>query len=88
MKVVFLKGFEKEIAKITDRKLASSIDQFIRSVEYASGLRVIPNLKKLKGHPSAYRFRIGNYRIGFYFSNEVVTFAAIGDCKDIYKKFP
>ncbi|MEG3988445.1 type II toxin-antitoxin system RelE/ParE family toxin [Microcoleus sp. S28C3] len=46
------------------------------------------NLKKLKGEDNAYRFRVGDYRIGFYFDGETVTFARVLHRKDIYRYFP
>ncbi|MBK5280077.1 MAG: plasmid stabilization protein [Bacteroidia bacterium] len=88
MNIVFLKGFEKEISKINDKKLALSIKLIIASVGSATELASIPNLKKLKGHKNAFRIRIGNHRIGIYFLNGVVTFAAFDHRKDIYAKFP
>lgn len=88
MNIVFLKGFEKEISKIHDKKLALSIKLIITTVTLAHDLTSIPNIKKLKDHKNAYRIRMGNHRIGFYFLNGVVTFAAFDHRKDIYTKFP
>ena len=88
MNIVFLKGFEKEISKINDKKLALSIKLIITTVTVSQDLASIPNVKKLKGHKNAYRIRIGNHHIGFYFLNGVVTFAAFDHRKDIYTKFP
>ncbi|WP_373535044.1 type II toxin-antitoxin system RelE/ParE family toxin [Microcoleus sp.] len=50
-------------------------------------LQTIVNLKKLKGD-NTYRFRVGDYRIGFYFDGETVTFARVLHRKDIYRYFP
>jgi mRNA-degrading endonuclease RelE of RelBE toxin-antitoxin system len=51
-------------------------------------LQAIINLKKLKGDDNAYQLRIGDYRIGFYFDGETVTFARVLHRKDIYRYFP
>ncbi|VXD20543.1 putative toxin RelE2 [Planktothrix serta PCC 8927] len=51
-------------------------------------LQTIINLKKLKGDDNAYRLRVGDYRIGFYFDGETVTFARVLHRKDIYRYFP
>ncbi|MBE9160942.1 type II toxin-antitoxin system RelE/ParE family toxin [Tychonema sp. LEGE 06208] len=51
-------------------------------------LQTIVNLKKLKGDDNTYRFRVGDYRIGFYFDVETVTFARVLHRKDIYRYFP
>jgi len=88
MKVEFLKGFEKDLLRINDKKLAIMILHSIYLFENAQHLGDIPNLKKLKGHSTAYRYRKGKYRIGFYFENNTITFAAFAPRNKIYKKFP
>ena len=88
MKVLFVKAFEKEISKIKDKRLALSVRFIINTLETSTSLRAVPNVKKLEGHKFAYRIRLGDYRIGFYYQNDVVTLAAFGFRKDIYKKFP
>ena len=37
----------------------------------ANNLTEIPNIKQLKGHSSAFRYRKGKYRIGFYLEDEI-----------------
>ncbi len=88
MRVLFVKAFEKEISKIKDKKLALSVQFIINTIAASESLRTVANVKKLEGHKFAYRIRLGHYRIGFYYQNDVVTFAAFGYRKDIYKKFP
>jgi mRNA interferase RelE/StbE len=51
-------------------------------------LNNIPNLKKPIGHKSAYRVRLGDYRVGFFYENHKIIFARIIHRKDIYKSFP
>jgi mRNA interferase RelE/StbE len=51
-------------------------------------LSEIQNVKKIKGHKTAYRYRKGKYRIGFYFEDNQVIFAAFAPRDKIYKKFP
>lgn len=57
-------------------------------MESIDSLDEIPNIKKLKGHKSAYRIRIGDYRLGFFFENTTIIFARFVHRKDIYKIFP
>lgn len=68
------KSFNKDIEKIKDRKLALKIKDAILSVENANMLNHIHNIKKLKGDPNAYRIRIGDYRLGFFFKNFVFLY--------------
>ena len=65
MKVEFLKGFEKDLLRTQDKRLAKMILHSIHLFENAKCLEEIPNIKKLKGHSTAYRYRKGKYRIGF-----------------------
>ena len=48
----------------------------------------IVNLKKLKGFKTAYRIRIGDYRIGVFIDGDIVEFARVVHRKDIYRLFP
>ena len=57
-------------------------------MEKTDSLERIPNTKKLKGHKTAYRARIGDYRLGFFFENSTLTLARFVHRKDIYKLFP
>ena len=88
MKVEFLSGFEKDLSRTRDKKLAKTILDCIHLFENANHLEDIPNLKKLRGHSTAYRYRKGKYRIGFYVKNNTITFAAFAPRSKIYQKFP
>jgi len=57
-------------------------------MESIGSLDKIPNTKKLKGHKSAYRTRVGDYRAGFFFENSTIFLARFLHRKDIYKIFP
>ena len=61
---------------------------FIAQVESGVDLGGLPNIKKLSGHVSAYRLRIGDYRVGFFIVDETVILARVVHRKDIYKVFP
>lgn len=88
MEVVFLRHFSKDIEKLPNlirKKVAAIIIQ----VEQAETLETIPHCKKLKGHPHAWRIRVGDYRIGFYYPpNNAVEMARVVHRKDIYRIFP
>ena len=88
MKVKFLTGFEKDISQLHDKVLSRIILDCIDLFEKASQISAIPNIKQLKGHPSAYRYRKGKYRIGFYVKDDIITFAAFDTRDKIYRKFP
>ena len=88
MKVEFLDKFDKDIDKITLKNVKSNLLKLIVSVEAAKSLSEIKNTKKLKGHKSAYRIRIADYRVGIFVEGDKVIFARIVHRKDIYNVFP
>lgn len=88
MKIEFLSGFERDLSQTRDKKLANIILDCIHLFEKANQLDDIPNLKKMTGHQTAWRYRKGKYRIGFFFENNTVTFAAFAPRDKIYRKFP
>ena len=88
MKIEFRSGFERDLSQTRDKKLAKIILDCIRLFENANQLSDIPNVKKMTGHPTAYRYRKGKFRIGFYFENNTITFAAFAPRDKIYRKFP
>ena len=67
MKVEFLKKFYDDLDDIKVKSVKQSLIRIIELMETADSLTKIPNTKKLKGHRSAYRTRVGDYRLGFFF---------------------
>ncbi|PKP51765.1 MAG: plasmid stabilization protein [Bacteroidetes bacterium HGW-Bacteroidetes-12] len=88
MKVIFLNSFKKDLLKITNVKEREQVKTIILEIEKAENLKELTNLKKLKGYSTAYRIRIGNYRLGFYYDNETIEMARLVKRNDIYKVFP
>ena len=88
MDVKYTKRFNKEISKITGKKLGQSINDAIENVKKAKSILEIKNLKKLKGYNNSFRIEVYNYRIGIYIEKNIVEFARFMHRKDIYKYFP
>lgn len=88
MKVEFLKKFSKDLDEVNIKSIKASLLKVITLIESVDSLNNIPNTKKLKGHKSAYRIRIGDYRLGFFYENETISIARFVHRKDIYKIFP
>ncbi|HRG54168.1 MAG TPA: type II toxin-antitoxin system RelE/ParE family toxin [Bacteroidia bacterium] len=88
MKVEFLNKFSKDIDRIHLKSVKNNLIKLIEQIEAAENLNNIPNLKKLVGHKSAYRVRIADYRVGFFYENHKVVFARVVHRKDIYDVFP
>jgi mRNA interferase RelE/StbE len=88
MQVEFLSKFSKDIDHISVKSVKANLSKLIQLMESEENLNNIPHLKKLAGHKSAYRVRLGDYRVGFFYENHKVIFARVIHRKDIYKVFP
>jgi mRNA interferase RelE/StbE len=88
MKVEFLAKFVKDLDKLNVPHVKSSVVKTIELLESADNLSDIQHLKKLKGHKSAFRIKIGEYRIGIFVEGKTVEIARVVHRKDIYKVFP
>lgn len=88
MEVTFLRSFLNDIKKLNDKKLKTKIKEFLVELENAETIDEIPNIKKLKGFSTAYRWRTGDYRLGFYKEENKIELARFVKRNDIYKLFP
>ena len=48
----------------------------------------MPQVKSMESNKGFYRYRLGDYRIGFYFAGQVLHLSRILHQKVIYKFFP
>ncbi len=88
MKVDFSKAFKKDIAKLSNQGLKQKLKRVIIRLENEKSLRTVPNCIKVQNHSSAYRIRIGDYRLGVYYENNNIQIARFVKRNDIYKLFP
>jgi mRNA interferase RelE/StbE len=88
MKIFFEKRFLKDVESISEKTVRLQIEKLIIEIEDSNQLIDLNNVKKIKGHESAYRIRIGNYRLGFFYKQDALIFTRILHRKDIYKYFP
>lgn len=88
MKIVFLKTAVKDASKIKNKKRQMAVKKAIRLLKETNSIQDIQAIKKLSGHTTAYRMRVGDLRIGFYLKENTITVARLVNRKDIYKLFP
>lgn len=88
MKVLFEASFARDLKRIRNKQLLQQLQATIDEVKEASELRTIQSLRKLQGHETLYRIRLGDYRIGLEIVNNEVVFVRILHRKDIYRRFP
>jgi mRNA interferase RelE/StbE len=87
MKIEIRKSFTKDAEKLPapfQRQLAVIID----TIEKADQPNRFTDCKKLTGYKTAYRIRMGQYRIGFYYENKAIELVRVLHRKEIYRYFP
>ena len=88
MKVEYRKKFLKELSKI-HIKDRSRIESFVfKKLPEANSIFELGNIEQMKGYPSYYKVRYGQYRIGIKFKDGVVILERALHRKDIYRYFP
>jgi|SRR5690349_21074760 len=88
MNIVVTKHFAKDVDKELNEQQKQQLALVLVSITQSKTLSEIPDCKKMKGFKNAYRIRMGNYRIGFLFEDEVIKLSRVLNRKDVYKYFP
>lgn len=88
MNVLFESRFEKDIKRVRNRDARQKLKDVILAAKEANDLSNLPQLRKLKGHNTYYRIRIGDYRVGIEIVDNAIIFVRFLHRKDIYKYFP
>lgn len=89
MKFRVEKSCDRDVDKVKDKKLLQKLRDCISQIENADNLGEIPHVKKMEGHGSFYRIKIGDYRLGMELtSNNEIILIRFLNRKDIYKYFP
>ena len=84
----FESKFAKDLRNIRDEKMLAKVKCLILESKQAESLAELKNAKKLQGHETYYRIRIGDYRVGVELVDGELIFARLLHRKDIYKYFP
>lgn len=88
MNTVFRKRFLKELSKIPQGE-RQRIEKFVfDELPEAKFLSELGNVEHMKGYPSYYKVRFGQYRIGIKVENDRVILERALHRKDIYRYFP
>jgi mRNA interferase RelE/StbE len=87
MKVEIRGSFTKDADKLPAH-FQHQLANRIAAMKQAVNLSALNDCKKLAGHKTAYRLRMGSYRIGFYYERKTIELVRILDRKEIYRYFP
>jgi mRNA interferase RelE/StbE len=88
MKVLYEKAFWRDIKKLRDQNVLDNLALVLEEIKKTTDLSVLGDIKKLKGHPSAFRIKVDDYRLGFFLENDQVILTRFLNRKDISKFFP
>ena len=87
MKIEIRKSFTKDADKLP-ASVQRQVAGIIEIIKETKQLNQLSDCKKLKGTKTAYRIRLGQYRIGFYYEKGVAELVRVLNRKDIYRYFP
>lgn len=88
MIIKYNRSFKKDIAKVRTAKSKIALKAVILELKEKENLSSIAGVKKIAGHPTAYRIRIGKYRLGFFYKDGTISLQRFVKRNDIYKVFP
>ena len=88
MKVSVTRMFTKDLSKFKDPRVLKKIKDIIEIMENVSNFNDIDNLKKIQGHATYYRIRVGDYRLGLKIESEQITLMRFLHRREIYRYFP
>lgn len=88
MQIIFRKSFKRDLKKIKNRALLTTLRKLIKTIESAATLRDIPNCKKIQDVDTYCRIRLGDYRLGFKVDDDSVIYAIRSlHRRDMYRYF-
>jgi mRNA interferase RelE/StbE len=79
---------QKDLQKINSKDINIEILNLIEILENTKSIRLLVNVKKMKGFSKYYRIRIGDYRIGCLVDQNTFELMRFAHRKDIYSIFP
>jgi len=90
METQYLPAFIKDLKSLKSSLSYRSIRQLVfEEIPSSQDIRDIKNVKKLRAEDTAYRIRVGDYRIGFFVEDgNKIIFARILHRREFYRNFP
>ena len=89
MNVTYKMKFLKDLKALNSTDVYEKICILVlEEIPNAEDLSTIANLSKLKGDNTAYRIRVGDYRIGFFMEDNEIVMSRVLHRSEIYRYFP
>jgi mRNA interferase RelE/StbE len=87
MQTIDTQKFNKSLAKLPAADQIAVLDA-LDDIESAEVFGDIPNLKPLKGYKNYFRLRVGNWRVGLFWTGDAFSVEDVGKRGDFYNGFP
>jgi mRNA interferase RelE/StbE len=89
MDIRYTKRFLKDLKALQSTEVYEKICALVlEEMPNLEDLSTIVNLSKLKGDDTAYRIRVGDYRIGFFWQDDEIVMSRVLHRSEIYRYFP
>ncbi len=89
MEVRYHPRFNRDLGRIRDRALSSSVERVIEELKAAaSNITEVRNVAKMAGWERHYRIRIGDYRLGLEMDGDVAVLVRFRHRREFYRYFP
>jgi len=88
LKVEYHKRFLKELSRIPSHT-RSKIERFaFEELPNAISIHDTQKIEQMKGYPTYYKVRFGEYRVGLKLKDDLIIFERALHRRDIYRYFP
>lgn len=83
-----MRSFARDVRGIRDKTLLKRLNDILLEIRTAAKLSDLSGVVPMSGHPGYYRLRVGEHRVGFFMSEDVVMLARFLHRREIYRYFP
>ncbi len=88
MKIIIQEEFVQDLEQLGDKKLRKRAEKAVEHLAAAKSLHELSQVKQLKGAGHAFRYRIGDYRLGFFLIAGSLHLKCFLHRREIYRDFP
>ncbi len=88
MKLEYRKKFLKELSKILAGERLRIENFAFKELPKANSIFELGRVEQMKGYPSYFKIRFGQYRIGLKMKDDRLILERVLHRKDIYRHFP
>ena len=87
MQTIDTRKFRKNLEKLPNNDQLAILDA-IETIEDATTFADISNLKAMQGYKNYFRLRVGNWRVGLFWTGTAFRLEDVGKRGDFYNRFP